>query len=118
MTGLEEGIGAGTTELHVVRIIANKVVPEYLLLFYKSPNFLQVGVAKMTGTAGQQRVPREYFAHTPLPLPPLAEQHRIVAKVDELMGLIDRLEQHLVTQEGTQGDFVIALAERLEATTH
>ena len=80
MTGLEGGIGAGTTELHVIRIIANKVVPEYLLLFYKSPDFLQMGVATMTGTAGQQRVPREYFAYTPLPLPPLAEQHRIVAK--------------------------------------
>ena len=92
MTGLEGGIGAGTTELHVIRIIADKVVPEYLLLFYRSPNFLQMGVERMTGTAGQQRVPREYFAYTPLPLPPLAEQHRIVAKVDELMGLIDRLE--------------------------
>ena len=47
----------------------------------------------MTGTAGQQRVPREYFSHTPLPLPPLAEQHRIVAKVDELMDLLDRLAE-------------------------
>ena len=47
----------------------------------------------MTGTAGQQRIPREYFAHTPLPLPPLAEQHRIVAKVDEFMDLLDRLEE-------------------------
>ena len=92
MKGLEGGIGAGTTELHVVRILASKVAPEYLLLFYKSPDFLQVGVERMTGTAGQQRVPREYFAYTPLPLPPLGEQHRIVAKVDELMGLIDRLE--------------------------
>ena len=40
MTELEGGIGAGTTELYVIRIIVNKVVPEYLLLFYKSPGFL------------------------------------------------------------------------------
>ena len=93
MTGLEGGIGAGTTELHVVRPFTDAVVPKYLLLFYKSPDFLKNGVARMTGTAGQQRVPREYFAHTPLPLPPLAEQHRIVAKVDELMDLLDRLEE-------------------------
>ena len=93
MTALERGVGAGTTELHVIRPFTDAVVPKYLLLFYKSPDFLQNGVDRMTGTAGQQRVPREYFAYTPLPLPPLAEQHRIVAKVDELMDLLDRLEE-------------------------
>lgn len=46
----------------------------------------------MTGTAGQKRVPTEYFAYSPFPLPPFAEQQRIVAKVDELMALCDRLE--------------------------
>lgn len=46
----------------------------------------------MTGTAGQKRLPTEYFATRPLPVPPLAEQKRIVAKVDELMALCDKLE--------------------------
>lgn len=54
--------GAGTTELHVVRPKSKLVTARYLLLFYKSPYFLRGGVAQMTGTAGQQRVPRDYFA--------------------------------------------------------
>lgn len=102
MSELEGGIGAGTTELYVVRVKPKIVLPEYLLLFYKSPGFLQDGVAAMTGTAGQQRVPRVYIERTPLPIPPLAEQHRIIAKVDELMELIDRLENHVVTKNRYQ----------------
>lgn len=46
----------------------------------------------MTGSAGQKRVPADHFFGSPVPLPPLAEQHRIVAKVDELMALCDALE--------------------------
>ena len=102
MSELEGGIGAGTTELFVVRVNTQIVLPGYLLLFYKSPGFLEDGVAVMTGTAGQQRVPREYLVYTPLPIPPLAEQHRIIAKVDELMGLVDRLQNHVTTKNRYQ----------------
>ena len=116
MSGLKGGIGAGTTELHVIRILAKQALPEYLLLFYKSPNFIQVGVEKMTGTAGQQRVPREYFAYTPLPLPPPAEQIRIVAKVDELMGLIDEFEGHLVARQKYHEAFAAAAINQATGT--
>ena len=91
---LLNGVGAGTTELHVVRPIGNSIVPEYALLHLKCLTFLNVGVSKMTGSAGQKRVPKDYFSDTPFPLPPLAEQRRIVSKVEGLMSLCDTLESH------------------------
>lgn len=90
--GLENGIGAGTTELHVARPFAPIIEPYYVWVFLSSPQFLLEGIPHMTGSAGQKRVPTGYFACKPFPLPPLAEQKRIVAKVDELMALCDQLE--------------------------
>jgi type I restriction enzyme, S subunit len=75
---LKNGIGAGTTELHVFRHYSGCVVPGYVLIFLKSPRFILEGVPRMTGSAGQQRVPWDYFANTPFPLPPFAAQRRIV----------------------------------------
>lgn len=92
VSGLPGGVGAGTTELHVFRQVVPVVNPRYLLAFLKSGDFIQNGVPRMTGTAGQKRLPADYFASCPFPLPPLAEQDRIVAKVDELMMLCDTLE--------------------------
>ncbi|WP_311944515.1 restriction endonuclease subunit S [Halomonas piscis] len=95
---LESGIGAGTTELHVARPYEGTLNQLFILLCLKSPRFLINGESKMTGSAGQKRVPKDFFAGEPLPFPPLAEQNRIVEKVDELMALCDRLEQQVGDQ--------------------
>lgn len=94
ISGLATAVGAGTTELHVVRPLL--VEPGYIYVFLRSPYFAVEGERNMTGTAGQKRLPTEYFAIRAFPLPPLAEQMRIVAKVDELMTLCDKLgaQQH------------------------
>jgi len=89
----DAGIGAGTTELQVFRPIHAGVLPGYVYLFLRSPLFTAEGEQKMTGTAGQKRVPTDYFATRAFPLPPTEEQFRIVGKVDELMALCDQLEQ-------------------------
>ena len=87
MTG---GLGSGTTELHIVRPLF--VNPNFILLFLKCPYFIETGIPKMTGTAGQKRVPVEYFAHSPFPLPSLAEQAVIVERVEALMTTCQALE--------------------------
>ncbi|MBQ6479482.1 MAG: restriction endonuclease subunit S, partial [Anaerolineaceae bacterium] len=66
---------------------------EFLLWFFKSEYFISNGKKSFTGTAGQQRIHKDYLATCAFPLPPLAEQKRIVAKIEELLPLIDRYEQ-------------------------
>ena len=100
---LHSGYGAGTTELHVLRCIL--IEAQYLLLFLKNPFFIAEAKRNMTGTAGQQRVPTEYLQQFPLPLPPLAEQQRIVAKVDELMALCEELK-HVDAQPIDHGHII------------
>ena len=50
-----------------------------------------------------------------LPLPPLCEQHRIVAKVDQLMALCDSLNARLKDAQATQVQFADAIVEQAVA---
>lgn len=55
-----------------------------------------------TRTLAQPTLNVGLIEQTPIPLPPLAEQHRIVAKVDALMALCDRLEESLAAGNDTR----------------
>jgi type I restriction enzyme S subunit len=61
-----------------------------------------------TGIA-QKTVPLSGLRRLLIPLPPLAEQHRIVAKVDELVALCDRLETSLAIGDDTRRRLLDAL---------
>lgn len=49
----------------------------------------------------------------PVPVPPLAEQHRIVAKVDQLMALVDQLETQLASSRAAAGKLMEAVVAEL-----
>ena len=67
----------------------------------------------------QKNINLEILTQVLIPLPPLAEQHRIVAKVDALMALCDRLEASLTATAATRGRLLdTLLAEALAPALH
>ena len=82
LNNLPNGIGAGTTELKVLRPYRNTLSVEYLLFFLESPYFVEEAIFK--GTANQQRIMSGYMESKLFPLPPLEEQKRISKKIKEV----------------------------------
>ena len=71
--------------------------------------------ANAPGTTFKE-VSGKFVAGVPFPLPPRAEQHRIVAKVDELMALCDKLEAARSDRERTRNRLAAATLARLNAS--
>ena len=77
------------------------VLPRYTWMVLRSSFMIACVEQRQRGQA-YPAINSTNFAVLPFPLPPLAEQHRIVAKVDELMALCDRLEETRTTREDTR----------------
>ena len=124
--GLPNGIGAGTTELKILRTYGETINRWFVLYFLESPYFIDEATFK--GTANQQRIIVGYLENKLFPLPPLAEQERIVGKIGLVMPIIDKYSksQELldkmnvelneclkksVLQEAIQGKLVPQIAE-------
>ena len=84
---------------------------KYLHLVLRSPFVYDQATASLTGTA-QPTIPLRPLRNFLVPLPPIAEQHRIVAKVDELMALCDQLEAQLTTIQTDSRRLLEAVLEK------
>lgn len=87
---LPHGVGAGSTEYFVCRPVKGGVEPEFLLAFLKTKAFTSGGKRQMSGAVGQQRVPKEYLASSQIPLPPIAEQKKLVRKLHHTFRAADK----------------------------
>ena len=87
---LPNGIGAGTTELHIIRPYCN-ILPEYILAIFKTDYFITNGVKNFTGTAGQQRINSQFVRDLIAPIPPIHEQYQIVQKITKMLDIINLL---------------------------
>ena len=93
LNNLPNGIGAGTTELYVFRPLC--VIQQYGLYFFKTYSFINQCISTFNGVVGQQRVGKNIVEEITFPLPPIKEQYRIVAKIEELFAQLDAIEASL-----------------------
>jgi type I restriction enzyme S subunit len=83
-----------------IRFLNDRMSPVYSNLAMNAPYFRPTQILpELQQQCGQANVNGTKLRNMLLPIPPLAEQHRIVARVDELMGLCDRLEEQLTTTQ-------------------
>ena len=93
---LKCGLGFGSTEFHVLRP-SREISAQYIYWFVSSEQFRRDAQHNMTGAVGQRRVLAPYLAHQTIPVPPAREQHRIVAKIEELFSELDKGVESLKT---------------------
>lgn len=80
-SGLENKIGMGSTEFHVIRANPQNISPAFLFALLNREGIRQSAAKVMTGASGHRRVPASFYEALDIPLPPLTEQQRIVTAV-------------------------------------
>jgi len=83
--------GAIASSLIIARPLLSEIAP-FLMLYLRS-GLAESMIRRYDNGTAQPNLSGKDFGKFSIPLPPLAEQHRIVEKVDELMALCDQLEQ-------------------------
>jgi type I restriction enzyme, S subunit len=96
--GLTNGLGAGSTEFHVLRP-GEALRAQLLLQYVLREDFRKSARAQMTGTAGQLRVPTRFLEEQRVPIPPRAEQDRIIEAIESYF---TRLDDAVTTLERVQ----------------
>lgn len=88
--------------------VSQHILAQYIVYLMLSPFFWDHIQSNLRGIA-YKGLNLGTLRTLPIPIPPLAEQHRIVAKVDALMALCDRLEAALITAETSRTRLLNAL---------
>jgi len=90
--GLENDIGFGSTELHILRP-HNDVCTKFLWYTMRTKKFMDGAEAAMRGVAGQQRVPENFISNFKVPNIPYKEQQDIADFIDKKVEKINNLAE-------------------------
>jgi len=116
--GLNNGIGFGSTEFHVLRANSN-IDSHYLAYIVQSDPFRKLGEASMIGAAGQKRVPESFILNFKQAFPPIDEQVEIANFLDREISNIDKIinklnQQITIIQEYRQALITAAVTGQID----
>lgn len=95
------------------RMRSTEISPVWFERYFNSPNGRRYFESASKQTTNLASINMRQVRRCPVPFPPLAEQRRIVAKVDELMALVDALDIQLATARTTGASLVEAMIAEL-----
>ncbi len=100
--GLENGVGFGSTEFFVLRSKDNSVTNIHFILQILRTN-LVVEQAKLhfKGSAGQQRVSKEFLENLQIPLSPLQIQKEMVENIEQKTSQISKMSQERIALQNS-----------------
>jgi len=103
---LQNGWGFGSTEFHILRT-SNQIIPEWIYYFLRQEKVRRFAASKMTGTAGQQRVPKSIFEKLRIPVLPISAQQQIAAILEKADAAREKRRQaNQLTEQFLQSAFL------------
>lgn len=87
------GIAVADSHVTVVRLNSTAILPEYFFHYWRNPSVQLVIEDQTSGSTKQKELALATIQSYIVPLPPLEEQHRIVAKIEEILPYIDQYDK-------------------------
>ena len=105
----------GSSEFPTYAIDQSSLLPDWFYWFSKTNNLWAQCDKLSKGTSGQNRLRPDQFLDVRLPLPPLDEQRRIVARLDRLQELIEKRREAIATVDADLDILLLKAFERVIA---
>jgi type I restriction enzyme, S subunit len=93
---LKNDIGFASTEFHVLRP-HDQILSGFIHYFLRNLSFRMEAKENFTGSAGQQRVPKDFLENHIIPVPPILIQKQIVTKLDHILGELDVKKKQILS---------------------
>jgi len=93
---LTNGMGFATTEVYVIRLNSDDLLPKFYLWYLMQPGLRHRARQTMSGSAGQLRTPLAFLRGVVVPVPTMREQRRVVTKIESIFAKIDSKIYNLI----------------------